>query len=144
MNSRAINPVKMSFVNFVKCFTNTDPWNAATTSDTTINQIPTHTRHAKKSMPLPCEKRNIKIQILFSWKENLNRKEKFWDYSGVFLLRQIWIVKYYVKSTLKNSHYWKHKNWCFQKNGLFWHLNSHFVLKTTETPAFTFSLLLTY
>ena len=66
MNSRAINPVKMSFVNFVKCFTNTDPWNAATTSDTTINQIPTHTRHAKKSMPLPFEKRNIKIQILFS------------------------------------------------------------------------------
>ena len=59
MNSSAINPVKMSFVNFVKCFTNTDPWNAATTSDTTINQIPTHTRHAKKSMPLPFEKRNI-------------------------------------------------------------------------------------
>ena len=59
MNSRAINPVKMSFVNFVKCFTNTDPWNAATTSDTTINQIPTHTRHAKKSMPLPVERKNI-------------------------------------------------------------------------------------
>ena len=33
------------------------------------------------------------------------------------------------------------KNWCFQKNSLFWHFNSHFVLKTTETPVFMFSLL---
>ena len=71
MNSRAINPVKMSFVNFVKYFTNTAPWNAATTSETTINQIPTHTLHAKKSMSLPIERKNIKVQILFSWKENI-------------------------------------------------------------------------
>ena len=33
------------------------------------------------------------------------------------------------------------KTWCFQKNSLFWHFNSRFVLKTTETPVFMFSLL---
>ena len=60
-----------------------DPWNAATTSDTRINQIPTHTRHAKKSMSLPFERRSIEVQILFSWKENMNQKEKLWDYNGV-------------------------------------------------------------
>ena len=35
----------------------------------------------------------------------------------------------------------KTKNWCFQKNSLCWHFNSRFVLKTTETPVFMFSLL---
>ena len=35
----------------------------------------------------------------------------------------------------------KQKNCCFQKNSLFWHFYSHFVLKTTETPVFMFSLL---
>ena len=28
-----------------------------------------------------------------------------------------------------------------RKKGLFWHVNSRFVLKTTETPVFMFSLL---
>ena len=31
--------------------------------------------------------------------------------------------------------------WCFQKNSLFWHFDSCFVLRTTETPVFIFSLL---
>ena len=61
--------------------------------------------------------------------------------SRVFLLRQIWIVNYCVKNPIKKSQIWKQKNWCFQKNSLFWHFNSRFVLKTTETPVFMFSLL---
>ena len=60
----------------------------------------------------------------------------------VFLLHQIWIVNYHVKNLFKNSQLWKPKNWCFQKNSLFWHFNSRFVLKTTETPVFMFSLLI--
>ena len=33
------------------------------------------------------------------------------------------------------------KKWYFQKNSFFGHLNSRFVLKTTEAPVFMFSLL---
>ena len=30
-----------------------------------------------------------------------------------YLLRQIWIVNYYIKNPVKNSQQWKQKNWCF-------------------------------
>ena len=143
MNSRAINPVKMSFVNFVKCFTNMDPWNAATTSDTTINQIPTHTRHAKKSMSLPFERRNIKVQMLFFhekkiWTDNDISEiiaESFYNVKyGLSIIMSKVLSKIISNENIKTCIY-------FQKNSLFWHFNSHFVLKTTETPVFMFSLL---
>ena len=61
--------------------------------------------------------------------------------SRVFLLRQIWIINYYVKKSHQKFSKRKQKNWCFQTNSLFWHINSRFVLKTTETPVFLFSLM---
>ena len=39
------------------------------------------------------------------------------------LLRQKSSQKFLVMKTKKN--------WCLQKNSLFWHFNSHFVLKTS-------------
>ena len=63
INSRAIKAEKISFVNFVTCFTNVDPWNAATVKDKTNNQMPIHTRQAKKSISLPIKKEKINENI---------------------------------------------------------------------------------
>ena len=65
--------------------------------------------------------------------------------SRVFLLRQLWIVNYYVKSLSNNL---RNENIntgisreIILQNSSFWHFNSRFVLKTTETLVFMFSLL---
>ena len=60
--------------------------------------------------------------------------------SRVFLPCQIWIVNYSSKIPSKiliNEN----KNLVFSAKYLFWHFNSCFVLKATETPVFMFSLL---
>ena len=51
---------------------------------------------------------------------------------GLSIIRQKFRQKFSVMKT---------KIWCFQLNSLFWHFNSCFVLKATETPVFMFSLL---
>ena len=58
INSRAIKEAKISLVNFVKNFTNMDPWKAATVNDKINNQIPIQTLHAKKSIFWVSEKSN--------------------------------------------------------------------------------------
>ena len=55
----------------------------------------------------------------------------------VFLQDQIWIVNYYVINPIKNSQQLKEKTGVF-RNSLFWHFNSRFVLKATETPVLCF------
>ena len=67
------------------------------------------------------------------------------DNSRVFLQRQLWIVNYYVKSSSNNLNNENIKTGVSREmifqNSSFWHSNSHYVLKTTETPVFMFSLL---
>ena len=60
--------------------------------------------------------------------------------SRVFLQRQLWILNYYVKS-LSNKFSNENIKTGVSKNSSFWHFNSCFVLKTTETLVFMFSLL---
>ena len=67
------------------------------------------------------------------------------DFSRVFLLRQLWTVNYYVKSSSNNLSNENIKTGVSREiifqNSSFWHFNSRFVLKTTEAPVFMFSLL---
>ena len=65
--------------------------------------------------------------------------------SQVFLLHQLWIVNHYFKTYSNNLSnetetlvYPEKRNF---KNSSYWHSNSRFILKTTETPVFIFSLL---
>ena len=55
---------------------------------------------------------------------------------SLILLRQLWIVNYYVKS-LSNNLSNRNETLYFQRNNifenrLFWHFNSRFVLKTKK------------
>ena len=58
----------------------------------------------------------------------------------VFLLRQLWIVNYYVKTSSNNLSNENIKTGLSREmifeNSLFWHFDSCFALKTTETPVF--------
>ena len=58
INSKAIREEKISLVNFVKYFTNIDPWKAATIKDKTNSQIPIQTLQAKKSIAWLLENSN--------------------------------------------------------------------------------------
>ena len=75
----------------------------------------------------------------------LNQK-LFQPISRVFLLRQLWIVNYYIKSLSNNLRMKTEtlvlpKKWYF-KNSSFWHFNSlFFFLKTTETPVFNTEII---
>ena len=62
-------------------------------------------------------------------------KSFFVDFSRVFLLRQLWIVNYYVKGSLNNLSNENIKTLAFPeklyfKNSSFWHFNFYLVLVT--------------
>ena len=63
------------------------------------------------------------------------------DFSRVFLLRQLWIVNYYVKSSSNNlsngNIFLVFPEKLYFKHSSFWHFDTRFVLKTKETPVFT-------
>ena len=98
-----------------------------------------------KIFPLHCAlSKNVNCSLVFAIYVHWNSFEAViltQKTLSVFLRLQIWIANYYVKYPIKNSQLWKQKSCCFKKNGLYWHFNSHFVLQTTETPVFIFSLL---
>ena len=68
--------------------------------------------------------------------ENINPE----NISRIFLQRQLWIVNYYVKSLSNNfsneNIFLVFPEKFYFKNSSFWHFDSRFVLKTTETPVF--------
>ena len=80
----------------------------------------------------------LHIMLVFKIKQNA--------FSWVFLLRQLWLVNYYVKGLLNNLSNENIKPLVFPeklyfKNSSFWHFNSRFIPKKTKTPVFMFSLL---
>ena len=53
MKTVATNPAKMSFVNFVKYLTTTDPWKAATRIAMIADQTAIQKRQGRNSIPAP-------------------------------------------------------------------------------------------
>ncbi len=53
MKTVATNPAKMSFVNFVKYLTTTDPWKAATRTAMMADQTAIQKRQGRNSIPAP-------------------------------------------------------------------------------------------